>query len=223
MSVSKPNPTLVRVALAQVGDRSAWEWLVARYRSRLVSIARREAIERVRSRVDVEDLVQEMLCAIFRGLSHARFSSIEGFEGWFVKVGRHRVIDLARRGRSARRGAAEGHETAMTSRLDEIANSVSSPSRAAHRREAAEELRTILARLPEPYRDVLEQVRLHHRTTAEVAARLGLTRAAVRKRLERALASCREIVEGGSFRGRRPVPPPRGRFDVSEPPARLDA
>jgi RNA polymerase sigma factor (sigma-70 family) len=70
---------------------------------------------------------------------------------------------------------------------------ISSPSRALHRREAQLVARRILERLGPRHRHVLELIHLDRMKTSEVAEVLGISQAAVRKRLERALAVSREV------------------------------
>ena len=113
-----------------------------------------------------------------------------------VRVGRHRLCDAARRAQSEKRRELEQTPHVSTAVVD---RPVSSPSRAMRRRDAESGLARVLDRLPAPYREVLVAVRLEHRRTADVAERLGLSPAAVRKRLERALHLCREIGESDSF------------------------
>lgn len=197
------------VLRAQRGDEDAFAGLVDCYRDRLRALARgtEEILQR---RLEPDDLVQEMLCAIWRGLPDATFPSRGAFEGWLFRVGRHRLMDLVRESASEKRGDRARREEVLGGEIEELAEDVSPPSRLARRRDDQEGLRKILSRLPDAYRDVLWEVRVQGRTTGEVADRLGLTRAAVRKRLERALALCRGVVDGSSFAGwRSPLPPPR--------------
>jgi RNA polymerase sigma-70 factor (ECF subfamily) len=74
----------------------------------------------------------------------------------------------------------------------------SSPSQQAVRREQSVLLAEALARLPEPWRDLLILRHLEGLTFPEVAQRLGRTLDSVKKQWPRALASLRREMEGGT-------------------------
>lgn len=187
---------------AQGGDAVAFREIADRYRPYVRAIARQDAPSDVLARAGLDDLVQEILVAVWTGLPKTTFDSRFAFEGWLAKVSRHRLVDVVRRSLSVKRGRPGATlSISNPSRIHDPARPVTSPSRAMRREEAAIGVRRILERLPEPYREVLELVRIHHRKTNEVAEILGLTPAAVRKRLERALALSRDIAEGDSFAG----------------------
>ncbi len=199
MTRSEPLPNLLHHA--RDGDAEAWERIVASYRPRLDALVRRLATPRLLRRVPAEDLVQEVLLAAWRGLAAARFASTGAFEAWLVRVSRHRIVDLEREGRSAKRGGDEEREVADLSAVEDLARTTGTPSRVARRREDRRGLAAVLDRLPVAYREVLVLVRIEGRPTTEVAERLDLAPATVRKRLERALALCRGVVASPSFDG----------------------
>jgi len=187
---------------AQGGDAAAFRDIAERYRPYVRAIARKDVPTDVVARAGLDDLVQEIFVAVWTGLPETRFESRFAFEGWLAKVSRHRLVDVMRRSLSMKRGRPGATlSISSPSRVHDPARPVTSPSRAMRQEEAAIGVRRILERLPAPYREVLELVRIHHRKTGEVAEILGLTPAAVRKRLERALALSRDIAEGDSFAG----------------------
>jgi RNA polymerase sigma-70 factor (ECF subfamily) len=133
-----------------------------------------------------------MLIAACAGLAQARFTRDAAFFAWLQQVGRRRLIDLARRFGALRRGSAARISPAAEP-LEAVEDEGSSPSRDLHRHDARCAVEEILARLPPAYRDVLRQIRIHGLTSKEAAAALGISHAAARRRLERALALCREL------------------------------
>jgi len=56
--------------------------LVERYTQRLLALARRQLPERVRSRVDAEDVVQSVYRSFFRRLNEDRFSFADSHDVW---------------------------------------------------------------------------------------------------------------------------------------------
>ena len=64
------------------GEPGFEQELVDRYTARLLALARRELPDRVRQRVDPEDLVQSVYRSFFQRLSEGRFSFADSGDLW---------------------------------------------------------------------------------------------------------------------------------------------
>lgn len=124
---------------------------------------------------DAEDIVQEALLRIHRGLPGLRADG--ALVGWLYQVTRHALIDHVR----ARRPAIEGER-------------VPEPDDTAFERLAAC-VRPFAAMLPSPYREAIELVELGGLTQVEAAARLGVPVSTMKSRVQRGRAQLRELLE----------------------------
>jgi RNA polymerase sigma-70 factor, ECF subfamily len=144
-----------------------------------------EVLQFVRRHAPSEDEAEEITQSVFAQAAarlDAAGSSSPPPIGWLYTVARRRLIDAARR--RQRRG------TAVPLREDlEVA--------AEHRygAEVARALRTALAGLPPPQREVVILRLVAGRPFAEIAARLETTEAACKMRFLRGLASVKETFE----------------------------
>lgn len=187
--------------LAQQRDADAWQALMEWYHDRLTALVVRKIPAEVRLCLGADDVLQEIFLAVWLGLPRARFESLARFQVWLMRVARHCVVDAVRRVMSTKRGLRAVNRAAPT--LDDLAGNGSSPSRGFERGEARHCVQRILDRLPERYRAALELVHIDRLKTAEAAAVLGISGVALRKRLERALNLCQDIVQSESFDGWR--------------------
>ena len=79
------------VALAQSGDRSAFHRLADRYQAEIF----RMIFYRVRTKMDAEDLTQEVFFKAFRSIKQLR--SPQRFKSWLYRIAVNRVRDFQRR------------------------------------------------------------------------------------------------------------------------------
>lgn len=114
---------------------------------------------------DAEDMTQEVFLKAFTKLDRLR--SQERARAWLIRIARNACISHYRRKRLS-----------TLSILDEIA----APSKS---NPLVDRLHEALARLPDEYRETISLYYLDGRKCATVAASLGITEAAVRRRLVR--------------------------------------
>lgn len=129
---------------------------------------------------DADDIVQEALLRIHRGLASVR--SDGAIVGWMYQVTRNALADHLR----AARPTAELE--------DDEASVPSDPDDAAF----AGLVRCVtpfVAMLPEHHREALELVELHGLTQVEAAARLGIPLSTMKSRVQRGRAQLRELLE----------------------------
>ncbi len=166
---------------AREGDAAAREALLERLRPRLVLWASARLGPELRAEADPEDIAQEALLAVHRRLDEFRGDDRRAFLGWIFTVAENRIRDLADRAGAQKRQRAELPRRDRTS-----------PSQAAARAELARRLAEAVARLDEPYRQVIRMRRFEEMEVGEIARRLGRSENAVRILYCRAIAALRD-------------------------------
>ena len=159
------------VLRARDGDAAAFSRLYERYAHMIHGML----LARV-SRLDVEDLVQDVFLAAWRRLDNLRDPA--AFGGWLSMIARNRATDFHRSGVEA----------------VELPDTLEAHDATAVGPEASAVLDTI-RHLPEAYRETLILRLVEGMTGPEIAARTGLTAASVRVNLHRGMKLLREKLE----------------------------
>ena len=156
--------------------RGAWRDIEARLRP---YVARR-----VPSAAEVDDIVQEVLVRIHRGL--ATLHDEERFGGWVYRIAERAVADAARA-----RARAPIPSDAEPPHLTEA-----DPDEAAEFQSALGEcLALFVARLPAPYRQAITLTELQGLTQKEAAEMLGVSISGVKSRVQRGREKLRDMFE----------------------------
>ena len=172
MSVTETRQTGDVVAAA-AGDRAAYGRLVDGTRNLVCSIS----LGIVRDLAASEDVAQEVYLAAWQELGKLRNPA--SFLPWLRQLTRNRAHDAVRRQLRARLRSDGGDAAALADpRPDAGAQLVA--------REEESALVEALAALPEAAREVVTLFYREGRSTLQVAELLGVTEAAVKKRLQRA-------------------------------------
>lgn len=197
------DPTLVAALRAR--DERAFEWLLDRYRSPLLRLAR----QHVPSNAVAEEVVQDAFLAVFQGID--RFEARSSLKTWLYRI----VLNLARtRGVREHRSlpfsaAAPGQddrsvetEWFVDTQRDQERHWRSSPKRwegVPEDRAIAAEIRDVLeaalATLPAAQRDVVVMRDVLGVSSAEVCNALDLTETNQRVLLHRARARLRSALD----------------------------
>lgn len=170
------------VARAARGDEEAFVRLATSYRPRLWATASRFA----RTRPELEDLVQDLLLKLWKGLPGYR--SDAPFEHWVMKVAVRGCYDFLRAHR--RRRECETLVDPLEGRVE--ADPASERDRS--RREAWETVRLLLDRLDAKDRTLITLLDLEERSVRETAALTGWTETNVKVRAHRARRKMREFL-----------------------------
>lgn len=163
---------------AQCGDRDAFARLVAATQRMVTGVALAVTADIALS----EDVAQETFLAAWRRLALMRNPA--SFLPWLRQVARRRALDHLRTGRY--REDTSDHWDELVAQL---AESRPGPAETLSAREDAALLTQALDDMPADSREVLLLFYREEQDGRSVAALLGLTEAAVRKRLQRARAS----------------------------------
>lgn len=173
------------VARVRQGDSAAAEALVRRYEAQVRRVVRlRLDHSPLRRHLDSGDICQSVLASFFvrAALGQYDLDSPEGLVRLLGAMARNKLADQARKLQGMPRDPVPGRAGAGD--LGDAADGRASPSRIAAGRDLLEAVR---ARLHDDER-LLAERRAEGRAWADIAAELGGSPEALRKRLERALA-----------------------------------
>lgn len=165
------------VAAAKNGDELAFEALIKRHRSRIITTALRYA----RVREDAEDIAQQTLQKAFVYLQ--KFQGRSSFSTWITRIAINESLMFLRKGRAL-------HEVPMNEIIDEegtreleIRDSRPDPEHRYLQREAARILSSAMARLGSDTRVAMELRELRELSGPETAREMGVSLSAVKARV----------------------------------------
>jgi RNA polymerase sigma-70 factor (ECF subfamily) len=193
------------------GERDEFDRLMETYRPLVAEIVRNQMTPRLRTVLEPDDVLQDVMLSAYRGIGEARFASESAFRGWLQVMTRNRLIDLDRRHFKTERRPANVKSLDETvhgpdgsgRRGDAVPSAGPGPSTVVGRREIAEAIEDAIAHCRPKDRELIRLVLVDRLPIPEIADRLGKKPAAVRKALSRALEACRSAFGSGP-------PPPRG-------------
>lgn len=186
---------------AQAGSDESRGQLLASYTDYLTLLARVQIGRRIQGKVDPADVVQETFLD-----AHRQFKLFRGtteLVAWLRRILAGQLALTMRRflGTKSRDVALERElgvqlDQSSDSMDRDLADSISTPSQRASRREQAVLLVDALAKLPDDYREVIVLRHLEGLPFGEVAERMGRSENSVQKLWVRALASLRRAMGG---------------------------
>lgn len=157
--------------------------------------------------VVIEDVLQDVWIAAFRGFAGFRQEGPDAFDRWLISITQSRLVDAIRRARSLKRGGGEriAHEARQrtTSYLDLFASTGAkqhTPSGERAAKEAVHAVQVALGALPDDHRCAIMLHHINGQSRAEVAMVMQKTRPAVNSLLFRGLRMLRVRLEpAGKF------------------------
>ncbi len=173
---------LIRPAL--MGDTGAAGALLERLRARLVIWAAGRMSAGLRAKIEPEDVAQEVLLAIHKGLPAFEGTDERAFFGWVFRIAENRIRDMVDHFGAQKRQPGPPLSFSQTS-----------PSQAAARTEDLRRIVQALEALPEDYRTVIRLRRVEHREVTEVAELMDRTPNAVRVLYCRAIKALKLVLE----------------------------
>jgi RNA polymerase sigma-70 factor, ECF subfamily len=190
------------LVLAKAGDGAALGRLLERYRNYVALLVRIQVGRRLKSKVDSDDLLQEIWLEIHRKIALFRGGSEREFLCWVRRlIGsilanqmRH-YLGTKRRDLRLERALADDLDHSSLAMNQGLIASESSPSQQAVRREQAVLLSDALQNLPDDYREVIILRQLEGLSFPDVARRMGRTEDSVKNVWLRALARLRGMLE----------------------------
>ncbi len=188
------------IAGAREGNDTALNALLDRHRDSLRRMIEMRLDRKIRRRVDVSDIVQDVLIEANRRLPDYLREQKMPFHLWLRHMARDRIIDAHRRHRrSAKRSVDREQAPAEFDRSTlelaaQLCDQGASPSRVAGMQELAERFQLALEQLEENDREVLTMRHFEQLTNQEVAIALELSEPAASMRYLRALRRLRELI-----------------------------
>lgn len=189
---------------AQAGDETATERLFVDCHGKLRShVARSMKRAFARTRIEPEDILQEVYAAAWRRLRSATFDGRAGLIAWMKTIADNKIIDAGRALRSAKRDVARNvAATPGSTSYYELAQRLSAPdatpSSMAARNEAAALLAVQIGRLPTSYRTVVQLRFREGMPVPDVAAIMGRSPEAIHMLCYRALKKLRGLMGASS-------------------------
>ncbi|MGQ0613964.1 MAG: RNA polymerase sigma factor [Planctomycetaceae bacterium] len=163
------------------GDRAAYEWIVIRYSTRALGVARGI----LRDASLAEDAAQDAFVRAYRALS--RFDLREPFYPWFYRILKNACLSaLKRRPRRETSLDAPGLPTPPAPPSD--------PAALASRNETRARIDAALARVSEAHREILGLAHFDELSYKEIAACLGIPVGTVMSRLWAARQALRKVL-----------------------------
>ncbi len=186
------------ITLARGGDKDALDELLSRARSYLTVLARIQTDRRLRGKVDPSDIVQDVLCASFRGFPDFRGDNEPALLAWIRQILAHQIIDQLRRYQlsqkrdmSLERACLDDLEESSLRLATDLVQPGPDPSLLAEQREQSLLLADALERLPPLYRDVLIDRHIQGLKFAEIAEKSQRAVSTIEKRWMNAIQALR--------------------------------
>jgi RNA polymerase sigma-70 factor (ECF subfamily) len=169
---------------AQAGDAQAYVQLLKEITPRLRRIIRSQ--RRFLQPEDVEDLVQDVLLSLHA--VRATYDPRRPFVPWLMGIMRNRLADSARR--SMRRGA---HEVQVDALPVTFSDGATNPGIEEYREPEA--LKQAITELPPRQRSAIEMLKLREMSLREASAASGMSIAALKVSVHRAMVSLRRALK----------------------------
>jgi RNA polymerase sigma-70 factor, ECF subfamily len=207
MNVSKwpsGDETLELLAQAKQGTAHAVDDLLERHRQSLRRMIQLRLDQRIQKRVDVSDIVQEVLVEANRRLANYIENPVLGFQVWLRQIAKDRIIDAHRRHRtSAKRSvdreqpmfAAGGQDHSTIELVQCLRDPALTPAALATQKEIAAQVEQAVQQLKGQDREIILMRHYEQMSNLESAEALGLTEPAASMRYLRALRRLRAILD----------------------------
>jgi RNA polymerase sigma-70 factor (ECF subfamily) len=198
------------LAGAKGGDPDAVNRLMERHRDALRRMIQLRLDQRIQRRIDVSDVVQDVLVEANRRLADFLSQNAMPFHLWLRQIAQDRIIDAHRRHRaSAKRSVDRERPLAVPAAGDhstlelaaQLLDRQLTPAAAATQQELARAVEAAIARLPDQDCEILIMRHYEQLTNQEIAQALGLTEPAASMRYLRAIRRLKELLASPSERG----------------------
>ncbi len=192
----EPNPTSTLGLLERIraGDEAAFSMLFRKYSPRLSVLIHYKLSPEVRSRIEVDDILQETFLVASRQLGNFTYRNPGSFMSWIARIADHVIVDTARhQGRQKRHPLELVRLRTLSNPRGPEAVDSATPSRILAQKERLQQVLTRLDALSEDYRQVILLARIEGLSMAEIAGRLGKTREHAAVLLHRAIQRLKEM------------------------------
>ena len=174
--------TLALIERARNGERTAFDELATSITDPLLASIRLRLGEKLREKLDPEDVLQETFVRAFRSIRHFRWQGDESFRRWLEGIAANFILHSAR---------TYTRKREIRIQRDPAAKDVS-PSRNERRDERFDRLKRSVDDLSPDYGAVIRLSRIDGLKISEIAERMGRSQSAVKNLLLRAMKQLRE-------------------------------
>ena len=197
------NETQILIKAACKGDEQSVRRLLVLYHPRLRARLLRQMDPVMRSKIEPEDILQQVYLETFRAIGQFEYQGKDSFLRWMYAILDRKLIDEHRAMRAERRDvrrevkplAASDQHTTYVDLMARVMSGGGTPSQAVRKEEALGVLSACVATLPEHYREVIQMRFIEGMPVAEVARRLNRTIGSIHMLCHRALRQLREQAE----------------------------
>lgn len=192
------------LAAAKEGDSDAVNRLLEKHRGPVRRLVELRLDRKVQQRVDVSDVVQDVMIEASGRLSKYLDDPSMAFHLWLRQIAWDRIIDTYRRHRvSAKRNMDREQPIAVPAGADQSTMELAvqlcdpgvTPATAATRREIADQVERVIEQLSDQDREIITMRHYEHLSNLEIAEALDLNPPAASMRYLRALRRLRELLE----------------------------
>ncbi len=198
------EPTLELLAKAGNGNEDAVNELLERHRDAVRKLIRMRLDQRIQRRVDVSDVLQDVLIEANRRLQDYIKNPVMSFHLWLRQIAKDRMIDAFRRHRgSAKRSvdreqsltAPQGSEQSSILLSQQLQDHELTPAAAATQKELAKKVEEAIGKLgPQDY-EIIVMRHYEQLSNREVAEALELTEPAASMRYLRAIKRLKIVMD----------------------------
>ena len=190
---------------AKAGDDEAINRLIERHRGAVLRMVQMRLDQKIRRRVDVSDVVQDVMIDASRRLQDYIANPAMPFHLWLRHIAKDRIIDAHRRHRgSQKRSVDREHALAVPGADDhstmdlaaQLCDGELTPAAAATQREMAQRVEAAITELDEQDGEIIIMRHYEQLSNQEVAQALGLSEPAASMRYLRAVRRLRSTLVG---------------------------
>ncbi len=198
------------LADAGQGDADAINRLMDRHRDALHRMVQMRLDQKIKQRVDVSDVVQDVLIEANRRLKDYLANPVMSFHLWLRQIAKDRIIDAHRRHRvSAKRSVDREQQLVVPATMDhstmelaaQLCDPQLTPAAAATQQEMTRRVEQAITQLDDQDCEIIVMRHYEQLTNQEIAQALGLTEPAASMRYLRAVRRLRNQLTDSSASG----------------------
>ncbi len=201
------DQTSTLLKAARDGDSDAVNRLLEKHRGPVRRLIELRLDHKVRRRVDVSDVVQEVMVDASTRLEKYLDDPVMAFHLWLRQIASDRIIDTYRRHRGTAKRNMDREQPIATSRgMDQstldlaavLCDPALTPAAAATNREIASQVERAIAQLADADREIILMRHFEHLSNLESAQALKMSAPAASMRYLRAIRRLRELLGSSS-------------------------
>lgn len=206
----EPDKTEEILAHVQAGEAAAVDQLLDRHREPVRRLVQMRLDQKIQRRVDVSDIVQDVLVEANRRLQEYLAKPVMPFRLWIRQIAKDRIIDAHRRHRvSAKRSIDREQPLVAPAGLDQstiqlaaqLCDPELTPAAAATQQEMARRVEAAIEELGEQDHEIIVMRHYEQLSNQEVAQALGLSEPAASMRYLRAIRRLRAALADEPLEG----------------------